>query len=335
MAKVFISGIAGFLGSHLADRLLASGHEVFGCDNMLGGYSDNVPNGAQFHNVDTQNFEAMKELLRGMEVVYHCAAAPHEGLSVFSPKLINDHTYNSTVAILTAAIVDNVKRFVFTSSMARYGTQKTMPFTEEQIPCPQDPYGIAKYASELQIKTLCNAHGVEYAIAIPHNIIGTRQKYDDPFRNVVAIMINMMLQGRQPIIYGDGEQQRCFSFVEDVVHPMEKLGFQDNVAGHLFNVGPDEETITINELARRIAKQLNFHLNPVYLPDRPLEVRIATCSADKARNMLGYKTTRSLNEGIADMIAWIEKRGVKKFEYHLPLEIISEKTPKSWKEKMF
>src|SRR3989344_2077978 len=118
-SKIFITGIAGFLGSHLAERLLKAGHTVSGCDNMLGGYRDNVPEGTAFHEVDARDFEKMRKLLKGVEVVYHCAAAPHEGLSVFSPNLITQHTYNSTIATVSAAVVNNTRRVVFCSSMAR------------------------------------------------------------------------------------------------------------------------------------------------------------------------------------------------------------------------
>ena len=333
--KIFISGIAGFLGSHLADRMLERGYRVVGCDNMIGGYLDNVPKEAEFHRVDCQDFDAMKRLLEGVDVVYHCAAAPHEGLSVFSPALVTRHTYGSTVSLGSAAIANGVKRFVFTSSMARYGKQDKLPFTEDMTPKPQDPYAIAKYASELTIESICSLNGVEYVHAVPHNIIGTRQKYDDPFRNVAAIMINLMLQGRPPVIYGDGEQKRCFSFIQDTIDPLEKLAFENGVAGEVINIGPDEETVTINELAKTIAGLLDFKLEPIYFPDRPLEVKLASCSADKARRLLGYQTKYTLAQGLQEMIDWIKQRGPKPFEYHIPLEIVNEKTPKTWKEKLF
>lgn len=333
--KIFISGIAGFLGSHLAERMLSLGHQVIGCDNMLGGYIDNVPKGAEFHKADCRDFDAMKKFLKGVDVVYHCAAAPYEGLSVFSPALVGQHTYGSTTSLVSAAISNSTKRFVFTSSMARYGTQDKLPFSEDMTPNPQDPYGIAKLASEQTVSTLCLLHGVEYVHAVPHNIIGPRQKYDDPFRNVASIMINLMLQGRQPLIYGDGEQKRCFSFIQDTINPLEKLAFEKNVVGETINIGPDEETTTINGLAEIIAKLLKFNLNPVYMPARPLEVKLATCSADKARKLLGYKTTYTLEHGLQEMIEWIMKRGAKSFTYHLQLEIINEKTPKTWREKIF
>lgn len=334
--KVFITGIAGFLGSHLARRMLELGHSVAGCDNMLGGYRDNVPEGAEFHEVDARHFEKMKPLLRGVEVVYHCAAAPHEGLSVFSPNLITEHTYNSTVATVSAAVVSNARRVVFCSSMARYGHQGSEGgvFNEDMPADPVDPYGIAKYASELFIAVMARAHGFEYVHAVPHNIYGPQQKYDDPYRNVISIMANRMLQGKQPIIYGDGEQKRNFTYVADAINPLEKLGFEGHVVGHTVNIGPDEEFVTVNHVARTIADLLNFKLEPLFVPERPQEVKYAGCSAEKARTLLGYKTTVSLKDGIAKTLAWIQSRGPKPFEYHLPLEIINEKTPDTWKSKL-
>ena len=218
-SHVFITGVAGFLGSHVADRVLALGHRVSGCDNMLGGYRDNVPDGVEFDETDARDFEKMKKALAGVDVLYHCAAAPHEGLSVFSPNLITQHTYNSTVATVAAAVLNDVKRVVFCSSMARYGYQggEGGVFSEDMPARPVDPYGVAKYASEMYIEIMARSHGFEFAHAVPHNIFGPRQKYDDPYRNVVSIMINRMLQGKQPIIYGDGEQKRSFTFVADAL----------------------------------------------------------------------------------------------------------------------
>lgn len=335
MAKIFVSGVAGFLGSHLADALLKEGHEVIGCDNLIGGYVDNVPDRVDFHQVDCKYLNTMKKLLEGVDIVYHCACVPYEGLSVFSPHLVCENAYQITVTLITAAIHNKVKRFVYCSSMARYGEQPVVPFTEDMDPKPQDPYGISKLAAEKILQNLSKVHGMEYVIAVPHNIIGPRQKYDDPFRNVASIMINLMLQGKQPIIYGDGEQKRCFSFVQDDIDCLLKLGFQDNLAGEIINIGPDEEFITIKELAKSIAEMLNFDLKPRYFPERPQEVRLATCSANKARRLLGYKTKTSLKEGLQKMIDYIKKRGVRNFRYHLALEIINDKTPRTWKERLF
>jgi UDP-glucose 4-epimerase len=334
-SKVFITGVAGFLGSHLADALLAAGYEVVGCDNLSGGYSDNVPAGVEFYQGDCLDRDFLSPIIKGTEVVYHCASYAHEGLSVFSPFIVTQNTYGITLAVLSIAAAHKVKRFVYCSSMSRYGTQPILPFTENMTPLPQDPYGIAKYASELSVKNICETQGIEYVIAIPHNIIGARQKYDDPYRNVASIMVNLMLQGRQPIIYGDGEQKRSFSFVKDVVDCLVKMGFQDNLAGETINVGPDEEFVTINVLAKMIAELLNFQLEPIYMPERPREVKLATCNADKARKLLGYKTKVDLKTGLLDIIEYIKERGPKSFTYHIDLEIINDKTPRTWKDKIF
>jgi UDP-glucose 4-epimerase len=333
--KIFITGVAGFLGSHLADAMLKAGHQVSGCDNLLGGYLENVPDDVDFYQVDCGYLNTMNKLLRDVDIVYHTACTAYEGLSVFSPHLVCQNTFQITATVASAAVTQDVKRFVNCSSMARYGTQDRVPFTEDMTPKPQDPYGIAKLGAENLLNVLSQVHGIEVVHAIPHNIIGPRQKYDDPFRNVASIMINLMLQGRQPIIYGNGEQKRCFSFVQDDIDCLTKLAFLPEVAGEMINIGPDEEFVSINELATTIAELLHFDLKPIYVPDRPQEVKLATCSAHKARTMLGYKTQYTLRQGLQEIIDYIRRRGVRKFRYHLDVEITNEKTPKTWKNKMF
>ena len=331
--KIFITGIAGFLGSHLADDCIKEGGIVRGCDNLVGGYEENVPDDAEFKVADCNDLTTMKWLLNKIDIVYHCAAYPHEGLSVFSPALITKSIYQSTATVLSAFIQNKGKRFVFLSSMARYGIN-AVPFTEDMNTNPQDPYGISKVAAEKLVRLMARIYDFEYVIAVPHNIIGPRQKYDDPFRNVASIFINRMLQGKQPIIYGNGEQKRCFSFINDCIDSLRKFAIDDNIVGETINIGPDEEFITINELAEMIAKLLDFNLHPIYLPDRPQEIREAYCSASKARRLLGYRTQYSLDNGLREMIAWIKKRGTRPFKYHLDIEIVNEKTPKTWLDKL-
>jgi UDP-glucose 4-epimerase len=331
--KVFITGVAGFLGSHLADRLIKKGYHVVGCDNLMGGYIDNVSPEVEFYQYDCNFLNSMKKIMRGCDVVFHCAATAYEGLSVFCPHLVTQNIVTASVAIISTAISNNVKRFVYCSSMARYGNNE-VPFTEDMIPKPVDPYGIGKVAGESFLKNLSDVHGMEYVIAVPHNIIGPRQKYDDPYRNVASIFINRMLQGKQPILYGDGNQKRCFSFIHDTIQCLDRMAFQENVVGELINIGPDEEFITINRLAEVIAELLDFKLKPIYEKGRPQEVVLATCSADKARKLLDYKTEYSLKEGLKEMIEWIKKRGTKPFHYIFDLEIVNEKTPKTWKNKL-
>lgn len=332
--RIFISGVAGFLGSHLADAFLADGHEVVGNDNMIGGYLDNVPEGVEFYQFDCNEFDKLKRHMKGCDIVYHCAATAYEGLSVFSPHLITQNIVGASTAMISAAIANNARRFVMCSSMARYGTNR-VPFTEDMVPKPQDPYGIGKYAAELMLQNLAETHGMEWVIAVPHNIVGPRQKYDDPYRNVASIFINMMLQGRQPYIYGDGSQMRCFSYVSDDIDPLKEMALSDACKSEIINIGPDDEFVTIKELAEMIARLIQFDLDINYTRGRPQEVELANCSAEKARRLLGFEPKVKLEDGMAQMIDWISHRGVRPFKYHLDLEILNETTPDTWSKRLF
>jgi UDP-glucose 4-epimerase len=218
--------------------------------------------------------------------------------------------------------------------MARYGAQGNVPFEESMAVKPQDPYGIAKVASEMLVENICETNGIAFVILIPHNIIGPRQKYNDPFRNVASIMTNRMLSGKQPIIYGNGEQVRCFSFMKDVVDPIKSTIYTPIANGEVINIGPDKEFITINELANKIASLMSFNLDPIFVATRPQEVEFANCSADKARKILNYQPKVNLNDGLKELISWISSNGPKPFEYHLPIEIYNDSTPKTWTEKL-
>ena len=335
--RVFVTGGAGFLGSWLVDGLLGLGHDVVSVDNLVGGYLDNVPRHERhtFAQGDVLDLELMTTLMQGCDVVMHTSAIAVEGLSVFSPTLITNNIVVGTTTVATAAIRNGVKRFVNCSSMARYGSQRT-PFTEDMLPAPEDPYGVAKVAAEMQLDLLGRVHGFEVVHAIPHNIVGARQRYCDPFRNVMSIMVNLMLQGRQPIVYGDGSQIRCFSFVQDVLFVLLKLIDCDMMEhGEKFNVGPDTGEVTINELARRIASLLGFNLQIDYHDPRPCEVQLAHCSANKIRERFGYETQTGLDAGIQSIIDYVRQRGVKPFDYHLPIELHTKQLPKPWRDRLF
>ena len=332
---IFITGIAGFLGSNLAEYYCKKNFKVSGCDNLVGGSLDNIDlNKINFFKADCEDFEKMKKIMTGVDVLCHSAAYAHEGLSTFSPVLISNNNVTGSVSVFTAAIINNVKRIVYCSSMARYGNIK-IPFREDDELKPVDPYGVSKVAAENILKILSKTHNIQYNIAVPHNIIGPRQKYDDPYRNVVSIMINLMLQKRNPIIYGDGNQKRTFSDVDDCVYCLAKLLTDPNIVSQVINIGPDEEFTSINELYRLLSNKLKFNLEPKYLEDRPNEVKEATCSADKARKILGYKTSVSLDKSLDKMIDYIKKKGPKNFQYNYSLEINNEKTPLAWKERLF
>ena len=257
---IFITGIAGFLGSNLAEYYLKKNFKVSGCDNLVGGSLDNIDQKKiNFFKANCEDFEMMKKITKNVDILCHAAAFAHEGLSSFSPVLITNNNVTGSVSVFTAAIVNKVKRIVYCSSMARYGNIK-IPFREEDELKPVDPYGVSKVAAENILKLLSKTNGVEYNIAVPHNIIGPNQKYDDPFRNVVSIMINLMLQNKKPIIYGDGNQKRTFSDIDDCIYCLDKLLTDPQIISQVVNIGPDEELISINELYHLLSNKLKFNL---------------------------------------------------------------------------
>ena len=331
--RIFITGVAGFLGSHTAEAFIKDGHEVLGIDDLSGGDLQNVPDGVHFRQATCLDRSAYKNDLLGVDVVYHCAASAYDGLSVFSPSFVFRDTAQASVEVATAAVEAGVRRYVYCSSMARYGLGDS-PFREDALARPVTPYGIAKLAAEDVTRSLFDAHGGEWVVAVPHNIIGPRQKHNDPYRNVAAIMMNRMLLGQQPVIYGDGSHRRCFTFVDDAVSTLKRMATEPAAAGEIVNIGPDEETITILGLAEIISDLMGFALNPIFVPDRLLEVANATCSSDKAREILGYRTEMPLRDGLESMLKWMMARGPSPFEYNRPIEIETSQTPLTWSDRL-
>lgn len=330
--KILVTGSAGFLGSHIVEHL-SKDHDVWGVDSLISGSVENIINQYKHITADTSDFVAMKRIIDKLQpdIIYHCACTPYEGFSVFAPSVVTHNTLDNSVAIMSAAANAGVKRFIFMSSMSRYGKQQT-PFTEDMEPKPEDPYAVAKVAAEKILEQLAETHGMEYVIAVPHNIIGVRQKYDDPYRNVVSIMINRNLQNLPAIIYGDGEQTRCFSYIDDVMYSL--LRMIDCPSGEVYNIGPDDkdgEVVTINELARIVAEVQGFNGEPIHYDPRPREVKHAFTSSDKIRREFGYVTKTSLYDAVLDMTNDILKRGTRPFNYDfLDLEIVNKSTPKTW-----
>jgi len=333
--KILVTGSLGFVGSHLAKRYKKQGHDVLGIDNGLGGYSDNLVE-CKTHKLDCCDDEAIDKLFKKekFDIVIHAASAPYEGLSIVSPLLVTRNTFDATVSILKSSIKYKIKRFVYFSSMARYGDQKP-PFIETMETKPQDPYGIAKVAAEEVVKCLCDVNNIEWTIVVPHNIYGPNQIYNDPYRNVVSIFLNRQLQNQPAIIYGDGSQKRCFSYISDTLQVFDKLCFDKSAISEIFNIGPDEDYISVKELANICANIAKFNGDHLFVKKRPKEVKYATCSSDKIRKFYNYSTNVSLYDGINKTKDYIKKRGIRKFNYNLKLEIDNEITPKTWKKKLF
>jgi len=339
--KIIVTGCAGLIGSWLCDALLELGHNVVGIDNLSSGYADNIPvhKNFQFVNRSLEDYTKLVDCFVGVDFVYHAAAAAYEGYSVFAPTAITQNIVGSSTAVITAAANARVKRVVNMSSMARYG-HGVLPYRESSVPSPVDPYGQAKLFAEQQMNLVGKLHDVEVCHVVPHNVNGPRQRYDDPFRNVMSIMANMMLQGRQPIIYGDGQQARGFCDVRDNIQTLVMLLDASIEHGEVFNIGPDDpkEFVTVNRLAAMIADSVGFKsLDPLYIEPRPTEVKLSMCSSDKIKQRFNFKQTISLEENINSVVAYIRKRGTRNFVYHTPIEVYHTplNIPRSWKERLF
>lgn len=329
--KVLVTGAAGFMGSWLVDRLLAEGHEVVGVDDLSGGYMENVNPGCTFVKGDLRDTAFVGKLVRDIDVIFHLAAYAAEGQSVFSPIEINEINIRPMNNLLVSAVNNGVGKFVFTSSMAVYGRQ-TPPFDESMPRRPEDPYGAAKAYCENMLEIFHDAHGLDYTIIRPHNVYGPRQNMADPFRNVLGIWINRIMHGRPPIIYGDGEQVRAFSWVESTSEAIARAGQQGIADSQIINVGSPRK-ISINEACRLVLHAMHSDMQPLYEEARPQEVKYAYCTTAKSEELLGYRERYTLEEGVMRMVEWARSIGPQEPTYRLPLEI-TRNAPRVWVEKL-
>lgn len=332
--KVLITGVSGLLGSTFARKLITSGnYEIIGIDNMVGGVEGNVPEAVKYIKGDICDTKLMTELCEGVDTVFHAAALPYEGLSVFSPACVTQSIVFGTVSVASACLANNVRLLINCSSMARYGDQ-TPPFTEDMLRKPVDPYGLAKTQAEEHLEMLNEIHGLNFVTVVPHNVIGVGQRFYDPFRNVVGIMINRLLLNKPIIVYGDGEQKRSFSDVWDCIDAVYNIMISDrDISRQVFNIGPDDNEISIKQLAYKVGHHCSVYPQLEYFPDRPREVKNAYCSSDKIRKQFNYNAKIKTDDTIKQMVDWIRPQS-REFEYHLPLEFTTEKTPKTWTDKL-
>ncbi|MBI3948052.1 MAG: NAD-dependent epimerase/dehydratase family protein [Armatimonadetes bacterium] len=339
--RVLVTGAAGFMGSHLVDALVADGHLVFGVDDMSGGYWRNIHPESEFSVLDLRHREATEAYLRKArpEVIFHMAADATEGRSQFTPISSTERNYLAYLNVLVPAIREGLRKMVLISSMSVYGRQPA-PFHEGMPRVPEDIYAIAKAAMEHATEILAKVHDFDYTIIRPHNVYGERQNIADPYRNVIGIFINRLLQGKDFFIYGDGEQKRAFSHIVDFTPYCLRAGFDDAANGEIFNIGPREE-YSINQTARLVLKHFGYDpddppeaVRPRRLPPRPLEVRDAYCTLEKAQRLLGYRTTVSLDEGIRRMVAWAKELGPQPMRYLEGGLELTTGAPETWTRRL-
>ena len=245
---ILITGVAGLLGSRLADWLVENtNHNIVGVDDLSGGYIDNVHNQVQFHQFDLAESDRLEKLVKvtNPNVVYHLAAYAAEGLSPFMRSFNYKNNLMSTSKVINACINYEVDRLVFTSTMAVYG-HGNPPFDEEDTPTPIDPYGIAKYACEMDIQVAGEQHGLDWCIIRPHNVYGEKQNIWDRYRNVLGIWMYQHMNNEKMTIFGDGEQKRAFSYMGDCLEPLYKAGFDKRASKEIINLG-SSKFYTINQ----------------------------------------------------------------------------------------
>ncbi len=338
--KILVTGAAGFIGSHLVDHLINNDHQVIGIDDLSGGFKININKKSTFEKIDLRNKNKTISAINKYkpEIIYHLAADATEGRSQFTPISCTQRNYIATLNLLVGAVKAKTKRVVITSSMSVYGNQEP-PFHEGLPPKPVDIYGIAKAAMEHATKVFSQVYGIEFTIIRPHNVYGPRQRMDDPYRNVIAIFINRILQEKPPYIYGDGKQKRAFSYITDVTPYIAKAGILRRTNGEIINIGPREEH-TINHISNEVlthftrGETIHDHLKPIHGPDRPLEVKNAYCTDKKSRKLLGFKPEVSLKEGIKRTVEWAKTLGPQKFKYLKELELETNETPATWKDQL-
>ena len=305
--KILITGVAGLLGSKLADWIIKNtNHEVIGIDDLSGGYISNVHKDVNFYKFDLVGGDQLNRVFEkeSPDIVYHMAAYAAEGLSPFMRTFNYKNNLISTAKIINCCINYDIKRLVFTSTMAVYSLGNP-PFDEKDVPKPKDPYGVAKYACEMDIQIAGEQHGLDWCIIRPHNVYGPNQNIWDKYRNVLGIWMCQYMNNEPMSIFGDGKQTRAFSYVDDILEPLWKSGTEENCSKEIINLG-GTKFYTINE-SNQILRDVIGDGEKVYKEQR-YEVKNAHSTWEKSVKLIGYKNITSLTDGLKQMWEWAQKQ---------------------------
>jgi len=331
MVRSLVTGGAGFMGSHVADELVSMGHEVVVLDDLSGGSRDNVNPAARFVEGSVLDHALMDRLFaeHRFDYVYHLAAYAAEGLSHFIKRFNYENNLIGSVNLINASVnAGTVKCFVFTSSIAVYG-ENQLPMTEDLVPMPEDPYGIAKLAVELDLKESSRLFGLPYVVFRPHNVYGERQNIGDRYRNVVGIFMNQIMRGEELTVFGDGSQTRAFSHVSEVAPVIARAATREAAHGETFNIGADRP-YSVNELVEVVKNAMKSNAGVRYLPARK-EVVHAYASHDKVKRHFGdLATSLPLEAGVERMAKWVQTHGSRQSRRFGHIEV-SKNIPASWR----
>lgn len=329
MPTSLVTGGAGFIGAHLASALLAQGHRVVILDDLSGGFESNLPTKAEFVSGSILDTALVDRVFseNNFDYVFHLAAYAAEGLSHFIRRFNYQNNLIGSANLINAAVNAQVKRFVFTSSIAVYGAS-TPPLRESTPAQPEDPYGIAKLAVEMDLRCAHEMFGLDYTIFRPHNVYGPLQNIADRYRNVVGIFMNQALGDLPFTVFGDGSQTRAFTWIDDILPPMVSCVTNPESANQIFNLGSDTPH-TVLELAERVSQSLNRPLKINQLEARN-EVQFAWSDHQKLQSVFGPQPQTPLAEGIDQMATWVKSRGPAIPTPFMPIEI-SRNLPPSWR----
>ena len=330
MPYSLVTGGAGFIGAHVARSLINSGKNVLILDDLSGGFEENIPKEAKFIEGSITDHQLLEKIFNEHEIeyVYHLAAYAAEGLSHFIKRFNYTNNLTGSVNLINEAIKHKVKCFVFTSSIATYGALPP-PMRENMIPAPEDPYGIAKLAVEMDLKVSHEMFGLDYVIFRPHNVYGEYQNLGDRYRNVVGIFMNQLMQGNPLTIFGDGSQTRAFTYVGDIAPIIANCVDHQDCYGEVFNIGADKD-YSVKELATEVMNAMEIDGELRFLDARN-EVVHAHSDHSKIKNIFGEYSKTTLSNGLKGMVDWAKDTGVKKSEKFKNIEI-TEKLPPIWLE---
>jgi UDP-glucose 4-epimerase len=306
---ILITGVAGLIGSRLADWIIENQpeYEVIGIDDLSGGYIENIHPKLKFIELNLINRVTLASLFEKYkpEYVYHMAAYAAEGLSPFIRNYNYQNNLLATSNVINECIKHNVKRLIFTSTLAVYGHGEGGLFNEKQTPKPIDPYGVAKFACEMDIQIAGEQHGLDWCIIRPHNVYGIKQNIWDKYRNVLGIWMFQYMNGEPMTIFGDGEQTRAFSYIDDNLEPFWNAAILPQASKEIINVGGIEE-ISINEACDTLIKVIGagskFHLEGRH------EVKHSIPTYQKSIDILNYQYKTPLEEGLKQMWKWAQQQ---------------------------
>jgi UDP-glucose 4-epimerase len=301
-----VTGGAGFIGSHIAEALVKRGERVRVLDNLITGKRENIAHlrdKLEFIEGDIRNYEQTRQAVEGVQVVFHEAAVPSVPRSITEPLLNHDCNVNGTFNVLLAAHEAGVKRVVYAASSSAYGETEVLPKQEAMLPTPLSPYAAAKLFGEYYCQVFTRVYGLETACLRYFNVFGPRQDPSSPYSGVISKFVTVLLHGETPVIYGDGEQSRDFTYIDNVVDANLRAAEAPGAAGQVMNLGIGQR-ITLNALLAELQKILGTNLTPRYEAMRAGDVRHSLADISQAQKLLDYEPRVMLAEGLRQTVEW-------------------------------